>query len=70
VRSPGEGSSAKKDLNAGDLVAILTVTVTVTRRLDLTVEQWARLEPLSRTRPPCQNKQAMNSSWLVTPVLR
>jgi hypothetical protein len=49
-------------------VAILTVTVT--RRRDLTVEQWARLEPLSRTQPPCQNKQAMSSSWLVTPVLR
>lgn len=51
-------------------MAILTVTVTVTRRLDLTVEQWARLEPLSRTQPPCQNKQAMSSSLLVTPVLR
>jgi transposase len=42
VRSPVEGSSTKKNLNTGDLVA----TLAVTRRLDLTDEQWARLEPL------------------------
>lgn len=42
VRPPVEGSSTKKSLNTGDLVA----TLAVTRRLDLADEQWARLEPL------------------------
>jgi hypothetical protein len=42
VGSLVEGSSTKKNLNTGDLVA----TLAVTRRLGLTDEQWARLESL------------------------
>ncbi|MFC5675268.1 hypothetical protein [Streptomyces incanus] len=43
MRSPVEGSSTKKNPNAGDLGA----TLVVTGRLDLTDEQRARLEPLN-----------------------
>jgi hypothetical protein len=42
VRSPVEGSSTKKNLRPGDLLA----TLAVTRRFDLTDEQWPRLAPL------------------------
>ena len=55
VRSPVEGSSTKKNLNTGDLVA----TLAVTRRLDLTDEQWARLEPLL----PVPTRSGRPSAW-------
>jgi len=42
TRSPVAGSSTKKNLTTGDLVA----TMAVTRRFDLTDGQWAVLEPL------------------------
>src|ERR1019366_287038 len=52
---PVEGSSTKKNLNTGDLVA----TLAVTRRLDLTDEQWARLEPLL----PVPTRSGRPSEW-------
>jgi transposase len=55
VRSPVEGSSTKKNLNTGDLVA----TLAVTRRLDLTDGQWARLEPLL----PVPTRSGRPSAW-------
>src|SRR5690242_12591584 len=42
ARSPVEGSSTKKNLTTGDLVA----TIAVTGRFDLTDRQWVRLKPL------------------------
>jgi len=55
VRSPVDGSSTKKNLNTGDLVA----TLAVTRLLDLTDEQWARLEPLL----PVPTRSGRPSEW-------
>lgn len=55
VRPPVEGSSTKKSLNTGDLVA----TLAVTRRLDLADEQWARLEPLL----PVPARSGRPSEW-------
>jgi transposase len=55
ARSPVDGSSTKKNLNAGDLVD----TIAVTRRFDLTDAQWARLEPLL----PKPKKPGRRSKW-------
>jgi transposase len=55
VRSPVGGSSTKKNLNTGDLVD----TLAVTRRFDLTDEQWAVLEPLL----PVPSRPGRPSLW-------
>jgi transposase len=56
VRSPVVGSSTKKNLNTtGDLVD----TLAVTRRFDLTDEQWAALEPLL----PAPSRPGRPSLW-------
>ena len=54
VSSPVVRSSTKKN-NTGDLVA----TLAVTRRFDLTDEQWARLEPLL----PAPRRSGRPSEW-------
>jgi transposase len=56
VRSPVVGSSTKKNQNTtGDLVD----TLAVTRRFDLTDEQWAALEPLL----PAPSRPGRPSLW-------
>lgn len=55
VRSPVGGSSTKKNLNTGDLVD----TLAVTRRFDLTDEQWAALELLL----PAPSRPGRPSLW-------
>ena len=56
MRSPVVGSSTKKNLNTtGDLVD----TLAVTRRFDLTDEQWVTLEPLL----PEPSRPGRPSSW-------
>ncbi|GAA3017568.1 IS5 family transposase [Streptosporangium longisporum] len=50
-----EGSTTKKNLHTGDLVT----TLAVTRRFDLTDEQWAALQPLL----PVAKKPGRPSQW-------